>query len=117
MKAMIGGLPCCPFNFFIALPAKSSAALLEQMVKHRKKKKPAVPKRVQVTQLANKEKGLESRINRLRACILRAAEELGETRREKNRIIDEIHVERQVEGLAVAMDGFVFGSSAGEVDE
>ncbi len=87
------------------------------MVKHRKKKKVAVPKRVQVTQLANKEKGLESRINRLRACILRTAEELGETRREKNKLIDEIHVERQVDVLSAAMDGFVFGSAVGGVDE
>ncbi len=83
------------------------------MVKHYKKRRQAITKRIMITQLANKEKGLESRINRLRACILRAAEQLGETRREKNRLVDEIHVERQVESLAEAVDGlFVHGEES-----
>lgn len=82
------------------------------MVRHHKKKKPAVSKRIKITQLANKEKGLESRINRLRACILRAAADLGETRREKNQLIDEIHVERQVEGLAEAVDNLMVGGDS-----
>ncbi len=77
----------------------------------RKKKKRPVAKRFQVMRLANKEKGLEGRINRLRACILRAAEELSETRAEKNRLIEEIHVDRQVEVLAGAMDGFGVGGA------
>jgi hypothetical protein len=80
---------------------------LSGMVKHHKKRKPSVTKRIKITQLANKEKGLESRINRLRACILRTAEQLGEARREKNQLIDELHVERQVESLADAVDSLM----------
>lgn len=81
------------------------------MVKHYKKKKTVITKRIKITQLANKEKGLESRINRLRACILQTAEQLGETRKEKNQLIDELHIERQVESLADAVDNLIVGGA------
>lgn len=59
--------------------------------------------------LVNKEKGLEGRINRLRACILKTAEELSKTRKQKNRLIDEIHVERQVEVIVGRLDSLAVG--------